>query len=143
MELIFFVMADHASYTIDQKLNINGIFQNLSAMHFPAMHPTLYLVARLQASAAERGRRFRVQIKLLDEDGNDLGTLQQEAAVPTVQPVSRNFFVDQIFQLNGLQFPKPGEYQFSLLIDDDQKGELEFSVNQFQPPDTSNLPQTD
>lgn len=135
MELNFFLMADHASVTIDQKLNINGIFQSLSAMNFPAAHPTLFLIAQLQASPAERGRRFRVQIKLMDEDGNELGAINQVAEVPIPPPGSgRLIYVNQIFQLNGLQFPKPGDYQFSLLVDDDQKGELEFSLIQFHPP---------
>jgi hypothetical protein len=144
MDLTFFLMADHASVTIDQKLNINGIFQNLSATNFPAVHPTLYLVVRLQASPAERGRRFRVQLKLLDEDGNEIGAINQMAVVPSPAPgSSRIIFVDQIFQLNGLQFPKAGDYQFSLLIDEDQKGDLEFSVNQIQPPQSPDIPQTD
>lgn len=143
MDLTFFLMADHASVTIDQKLNINGIFQNLSAMSFPALHPTLFLVTRLQASPAERGRRFRVTIKLLDEDGNELGVLSQVAGVPNPPINSRIIFVDQIFQLNGLQFPKAGDYQFSLLVDDDQKGELEFSVSQLPQSAAPDAPQTD
>src|SRR4051812_49045025 len=68
MEITFLHVAEYANTTLDQKLNVMGIFNNISAPSFPAMHPEMYLVAQLMARAPEYGRQFRLDAKLLDED---------------------------------------------------------------------------
>src|SRR5258706_1800892 len=120
VDLKFFLMADYASISVDQKLSISGIFQHINAAQFPANHPLLYLVAQLQAYPAEFGRTFRLQIKLLDEDANVLTELATMATAPTPTIRGMNALVNQIIQLGNIVFPKPGRYQFSLLVDGDQ-----------------------
>jgi hypothetical protein len=137
VELKFFLMADYASISADQKLSINGIFQNINALQFPTTHPVMYLVAQLQAGPAEYGRTFTLQIKLLGEDADVLTELSGKAIVPTPPVRGASAFVNNVIQLVNVVFPKPGRYQFSLLINDDQKGELEFELNQVSPQATN------
>lgn len=133
MELKIFLMADYASISIDQKLSISGVFQAINAQQFPATHSLLYLVAQLKVPPAEFGRQFRLQIKLLDQDANVLTEVSMMATAPTPPIRGTGAFINQIVQLGNIVFPKPGPYQFSLLVDGDEKGELELEVNQIVP----------
>ncbi|SRR5258708_7517038 len=130
MELSFLHVADYANVTGDQKLNVMGIFGNITASGFPTVHPEMYLVAQLSASAAEYGRQFKLSIKLLDEDASkELISFAQDISVPVGQgglPVQMNVNL----RLVNTLFPSPGTYEFVVLVDGDDKGSRRLEVIQ-------------
>jgi len=110
-----------------------GIFTQINSVNFPTIHPQMYLVAQLTASPAEYGRKFKINVKLLDEDAiHEVINFTTEGEVPSSQdgkPATINFvasFVNVIFE-------KAGRYQFSLLINDDEKATYSLEANLISP----------
>jgi len=122
MQLDFFLIADYANITIDGKLNVMGVFNSIHSTQFPTVHPEMYLVAKLSASPSEYGSKRKLSVKLLDEDAQLINSLlEREIEVPHGKE-GRIAEIRQILRLTGLSFPKPGTYEFSILVDNDQKG---------------------
>jgi len=134
MELNFLLIADYANLSIDQKLNVMGIFESIQSAAFPMTHPEMYVVLRLEAGAAEYGRAFKLSVKLMDEDaGNSPVDLSFEVTVPTPPQRGSTVRVQPILRLSNTVFQKPGTYQLSVLVDGDENGTLALYVHQFQP----------
>lgn len=129
MEVTFFLTADYASLS-DGKLNILGIFSHIRAAEFPALHPHVYLVANLVGKAAEYGRRFNVDMKLIDENGHEVHKLLEGSATfPTAldgHPTTFGLIVPVI----NLLIPRAGAYKFVLWIDNDAKASTTMDVIQ-------------
>jgi hypothetical protein len=134
VEVSLFALADYALYSMDQKLSILGLFQTLYAAQFPAAHPVMYVVTQLRASPAEYGRNLELRIKLLDEDAKVLLDIHNRLDVPVPPNPGQITVVNNIAMLQAVQFPRPGRYEFSLLIDRDEKASLSLDVNQISAP---------
>lgn len=120
MEVSLGVLADGANVSQDGKLNILGIFNALGAAQFPATHPHMNLVLCFEATRAEEGKTKQVEIQLADGDGAKLFTITTQLVVPPGAPGSA-IRMNHILALNGIRFPKAGDYVFNVLIGDDQK----------------------
>jgi len=132
MEVTLLLLADYANVAEGNKLNVMGIFTNLFSAGFPTMHAQMYLVMQMSASPAEYGRKCTITIKLLDEDARQtLIDLPIEREVPGGE--GRRVSINQIIRLTTIVFPQPGTYQFSVLIDNDEKATLALDVIK-QPP---------
>lgn len=134
MDVALFVLADYALYSSDQKLSVMGMFQNLYAVQFPATHPIMYVVTQLRASRAEYGRSFELRIRLLDEDATILLDLPNNLQVQPATIPGHAAIVNNIMVLQAIQFPRPGRYEFSLLIDHDEKATIPLEISLIQPP---------
>ena len=115
------LVADYANSTVDGKLYIMGVFSRISAPQFPVVHPELFVVVQLRASRHEYNRRFKLDIKLLDEDAAQIVGLTINGQVPQGER-GQAVTLNHIVRMNSVQFPRAGDYEFSLLIDDDLKG---------------------
>ena len=127
------LVSDYANTTGDGKLNVMGIFGSITALSFPTTHPEMYVIAQLAASPAEYKRAFKFELKLMDEDGQLIGNIITDAVVPTPE-TGRYMRLNHVLRLVNITFPRPGEYEFVVLIDNDVKGTLPIEVNQAQNP---------
>ena len=128
MEQTFAVLADFASLTIDNKLNVLGIFDKIVSQSVPAAHPQMYLVAGYKFECAEAGKKD-LKVVLIDADGRILFSLEGEiniVATESGEPCS----LSQIFRLGGLVFPQFGDYEFQVLINGRIESHLPFTVVQ-------------
>ncbi len=123
------LVSDYANTTGDGKLNVMGIFGSITAISFPTTHPEMYVIAQLAASPAEYTRAFKFELKLMDEDGLQIGNIITDAVVP-VPETGRYIRLNHVLRLVNITFPKPGEYEFVVLVDNDVKGTLSIEVNQ-------------
>jgi uncharacterized protein DUF6941 len=104
-------IADAASVGAGDKLNIQGILDTIFADAFPAVHPRMVLVVRLQLEAEDDARERTVRVRLVDEAGRRI--LEQSTRVrvgripPTVAPAT-----NLIYQLTNTTFRGPGRYRF-------------------------------
>ncbi len=121
MELPVLLLADYANIAQGGKLNVMGIFSQIYAAGFPARHPAMQLVMHLSVSPAEYNTTRKLTVKLLDEDGKALLNWTEDIPIPEQEP-GRRLQIGQILQLNDIVFPHPGTYQFSVLVDLDEKG---------------------
>lgn len=129
MEVLVFEMADYANVAEGGKLNIMGVFREISAFKFPARHPRMHLVIKLGADMNERGENRQFTVKLVDADANEIMAFNQEVAVPEGK-MGMGPQVNIIMELRDIVFPQPGAYEFILLVDKDLKGKLQLLVNQ-------------
>jgi len=133
MKQLLFLAADHANITGDGKLNVMGIFNEIFSYNFPARHSSMHLVGKLGAELGEYGQTRNFTIKLLDEDANQVMDITGQFDIPNGER-GRKPEVNLILELKDVVFPKPGIYQFVLLIDKDHKCELSLYVNKLESP---------
>lgn len=137
MQVKLAVLADYANVTGDGKLNILGIFDRMTVVELPAVHPQMHLVLRLEAHSAEQDRVHTVEIRLHDPDGQTIFDVTGEI-VPhgdAGSPVSTN----QILTLNNLQLMKIGGYTFLIFVNNDLKAEVPLAVD-LGTPDSPMIP---
>lgn len=126
MQVRIAVLADFASVSIGNKLNILGIFTNIYANKVPAVHPQMQLVTMLEFDSMEVGDK-NLKIVLVDEDGRELFSISGAIKVERA-PEGRQISHHSIFTFNNLNFPAFGEYEFIILVDNDKKGSVSLGV---------------
>ena len=117
MNVIFAVLSDAANVSQEGKLNILGNFANISASKFPALHPQMYVVLRLEASPAEVGMQKKVEVAIMDADGGKIAAVSAEFEVPKPKAEGDMVQMQTIISFQGIVFPKPGRYGVYVLID--------------------------
>jgi len=138
MELLTILAADYANIAQGGKLNVMGIFREIYATSFPAQHPSMVLIVKLGADLGEYGDSRNLRIRLVDPDGKEMVKFENNIEIP--QPVNgQRPEVNAILALNGLVFPAPGRYPFSVQIDKDYKGQLPLDVVAISPEQASKL----
>jgi hypothetical protein len=133
MKLTLFLTADYANVTGDGKLNVMGIFNRINSYTFPARHSTMHLIAKLEAELGEYDKQRGFTIILMDEDGHPIMDISGQLQTPKGE-LGKKPEVNIILELKDIVFPKPGPYQFVILIDKDHKGELSLYVEQLEAP---------
>ena len=118
MEIDLALMADAATVDAAGKLNILGVFDRITARHFPAPHERMSLVLRFTAGLAEAGDH-RLLISLKTPDGSELippfdRTLHLG---PGPGHVGGEIRFPHLLHLNGIVFPTPGQYSFDVRVD--------------------------
>jgi hypothetical protein len=132
VELRTILVADYANIAEGGKPNVMGIFREIYAQEFPARHSDMYLVVALLASPAEFGQRRMITTKLINADATEtLMEFSQPITVPTATS-GRSAEINSILRLRDITFKDPGTYQFSVLVDNDEKGTLAIEVNKIE-----------
>jgi len=132
VQLLVLLAADYANVTREGKPNVMGVFSNIRAEHFPARHPEMHVVISLAASPAEYGTRRTLRLKLINEDGSlTLVEGSQMMEIPEGGG-GRRMELTRIFRLRDIVFPSPGDYQISVLVDNDEKGSLPLIVSKVE-----------
>jgi hypothetical protein len=95
-------------------------FDELYAPGFPVVHPYMAFVVKVKFHPSECGRTHSLEIELWDPDGQRIGPkvggsvrAERNPAHPT-----RAVFAQVILGMFGTQFPRPGTYEFHIVIDD-------------------------
>lgn len=128
MRVLHILAADYANVTKDGKINVMGIFNRIFAREFPTRQPEMHLVVKLDASPAEYGTSRKLTIKLLDASGKqEIVNWSRDIHVPIGSGAERAE-INQILRLRDVVFPAPGAYQFSVLVDKDEKQTLPITV---------------
>jgi len=133
MDVTLALLADGANVTPDGKLNVLGIFNALGANAYPVIHPQMHLVVRFETSNAESGRAKKVEIQLSDEDGQKLIALNANLVVPKGAP-GQPIRMNHILALNGVRFPKAGDYVFNVFVNGDLKASIDLKLFQVKQP---------
>ncbi len=134
MEVALALLADYANVTKEGKLNLLGLFSMINAPSLPWTHPQMQLVLSLEATPAEWDSSKKVEIKLLDADGNTKLAIGSDLKVPRGQP-GRNVLINSIIAINNLRFDTEGDYAFHILIGGDDKKAIPLRVNFVPRPD--------
>jgi hypothetical protein len=133
MQVKLALLADYANITAEGKLNILGTFDHIAVSEFPAVHPQMQLILRLEAHPAERDRSHLIEIRLHDPDGDTVFEIKGDM-LPRGGMPGENLATNQVIGINNLKLGKPGEYTFVIFIDNDMKTELPLTVTRMPAP---------
>ncbi|HEX6290350.1 MAG TPA: hypothetical protein VFZ66_14260 [Herpetosiphonaceae bacterium] len=121
MEIEFAFLADAAQVPPDGKLYVlGGSVDRIHAQQFPTTHPSMTLVIKVQLLASECNRPHQIQIDLWDERGNPVldPAISAEFGVgPDPDDPGGPSSVLIPVNMMGLQFQRPGAYEFHIVID--------------------------
>jgi Family of unknown function (DUF6941) len=115
MHLRFSTVCDDARPTPQGKVDVHGVFHDLSAPGFPAKQDRLVLVLVIEWEREDHGR-YLFKADLEDENGDISLTVEGETEVHMPaenQPPSRS---QLIMPMEGVVFPHPGQYTFRVKV---------------------------
>lgn len=133
MDVSLAVLSDFASVTQEGKLNIMGIFGEVNPPGLPFSLPLMYLVIVFDASPAEVGSEKNARVVMLDGEGREGLSIENSLAVPPPGRPGRRTTFNAILALQGVTFQQPGDYEFSILINGEEKRSVPLRVNEPAP----------
>lgn len=110
------VLADYYNVTQEGKLNILGVFDVIYASQFPAQHPEMQFVMRLEADISERKQQKDMQVRLINERGDKILEMNGRITVSDANPGDLLLF-NQVLTIRNVIFPTAGAYQFDIDLD--------------------------
>jgi hypothetical protein len=128
MNIEAFLLCDAAT---DQqgKLNILGAFDSLFVPQVPTEHPACAVAVRIRFEKIEEGNH-KIRLQIIDEDGNSIGPKPEANISVRPYPGLNSYIVNLVFNIQGLEFKKYGEYRIDLAIDGQIKGSLPLTVRE-------------
>ncbi|MGF1451918.1 MAG: hypothetical protein ACFB21_07595 [Opitutales bacterium] len=116
-----------------RKHTLLGLFSGLQAMQFPMKHPNMFVFISL-TELGEGEHKQRLSLALPGQEP----LVEREQAFKVNSPLQR---VQLINQLQNVEFPHSGDYDFMLEIDDEPVLVLTFPVREVQLPPGMKTPQ--
>lgn len=132
MQVRMAVLADYASLSLGDKLNVLGIFSNILARAEPIVHAQMQLVIQFEFDASETGKK-NVRIMMQDEAGHELVNMNGEIVVPRL-PHGESATINQILLLNNTNFPRFGRYEFRVVVNGRLEATIPLSVRKAEEP---------
>jgi len=105
-----------------RKANIIGIFENINARNFPAIHPKFSVITEIQGDAGKYKQSIVVVNK---ETGQEISRIDGESEIKVLN--GKAIFIGDFLMI---AFPTFGKYVINILINDNNIGNIEFNVRQ-------------
>jgi hypothetical protein len=115
MHLRFSAVCDDARPTPEGKVDVHGVYHDLSAPGFPAQQERLVLVLVIEWDREDHGR-YLFRADLEDNDGNVTLTVEGETDVHRPGPDQPPARSQLIMPMEGVVFPHPGQYTFRVKV---------------------------
>jgi hypothetical protein len=115
MHLRFSAVCEDALPTPDGKIDVRGVYHDLSAPGFPAKQDRIVLVLVIEWSQEDHGR-YVFKADLEDDEGNISLTVEGETEVHRPAPDQPPARSQLIMPLEGVVFPHPGQYTFRVKV---------------------------
>ena len=115
MIIRFAAICDHANPTPDGKIDLHGVFHDLSAPGFPAQQERMVLVLVVEWGREDHGR-YRFKADLEDDEGKISLTVEGETDVHMPGPGQPPARSPLVMPLEGVIFPKAGQYTFRIRV---------------------------
>lgn len=116
----------------DGRLDLAGIFNDLSAPGFPAMQDRMTVVFVVEWEPDESGE-LPLRADMIDESGRRLLTIQGHTQVDARSADRSPPQTRLIMPLEKVVFPKPGRYRFELVAGGDMADACSFFVGEAPP----------
>ena len=111
----FSAICDDARPTPEGKIDLHGVYSDLSAPGFPAKQDKLVLVLVLEWAPSDEGR-YLFKADLEDDEGNISLTVEGETEVSVPAPGHPPSRSQLIMPMEGVVFPHAGQYTFSVKV---------------------------
>ncbi len=126
-KISYLVLCDFASLSNQNKLNIIGAFENISATEVPSMHPQFFIAGSIKV--IQKGK-YDFSIIIIDNDGIEIAQ-KQNFPYDSAEAAKSNSQDDNILllvQIVNLKLEKFGDYKVVLSADEEVLAEAEFHV---------------
>jgi hypothetical protein len=132
MYLAYAFLADAANYSEGKLGVLGGDFDTLRFDTFPATLPSLSLVVKVRFTPEECGREHMLRVQLFDPAGQRV--VAEDPSVTFTPSVRDNRPVQDgamgvVIAFQSLLFAGPGDYEFRVMVDDQQVGRVPLSVD--------------
>jgi hypothetical protein len=132
VKLSTFLIADHAE-SVNGKLYVTGgAWNRIATATLPVVHNHLTVAVVLHVPWESTPEAHRLELRFVDEDGQpkfpEPIRAQFEAAPPEGTRIGDEQVVVLCFNVDGLSFESAGTYEFHLLVDDQELGQLSFQI---------------
>ncbi len=135
VDAVLAVAADYANVASDGKLNIMGIFQEITPQALPAAVSQMYLVISWDAGPAEFASHKTVSITYTGPDpAEQKVSLDTQVVVPEAARPGERVVFHQILDIKGLPTLTTGPHAIYVLSGDDEKARVPLYVR--EPPET-------
>ena len=114
-------------------MNVMGIFTNIYAHKFPAVHPSMVLVLDIEAHPSEVDIKHSVLVKVVNEDGKEIAKIDGSIEIGEAKDQNLPPHIGFTIPLRGLRFERPGVYSFDILIDGRYERSVPLHVAPLQP----------
>ena len=111
----FSAICDDARPTPEEKIDLHGVYSDLSAPGFPAKQDKLVLVLVLEWAPSDEGR-YLFKADLEDDEGNISLTVEGETEVRAPAPGHPPSRSQLIMPMEGVVFPHAGQYTFRVKV---------------------------
>jgi hypothetical protein len=131
MELAYGFLAKFVDLTPEGVFSaIGGGFDTLHTSDLPITIPSAAVFARILTGPGEWGREHRVRLQLVDPDGEKLPVDIDFPFTPTQHSGAEHRAKGVNFGVNivNIVLPKPGKYEFRVLVDNERIGAVAFFV---------------
>jgi Family of unknown function (DUF6941) len=115
MYIRFSAVCDDARPTPDGKVDVHGVYHDLSAPGFPAQQDGLVLVLVLEWDREDQGR-YVFKADLEDDEGNISLTVRGETEVHRPAPDQPPARSQLIMPMDRVVFPHAGQYTFRVKV---------------------------
>lgn len=121
IKLLFAHICDSSFISEGSKnLNIVGIFENIGARSFPAVHPKFSVVTGIQGDAGTYGQILTITNQ---QTGQEISRVIGQSNI--LMPNGKAIFIGNFIMI---AFPLAGKYSVNIFINNDKIGEVEFNV---------------
>jgi len=124
IKLNFLHVCDYASFGEGGKLNILGIFENITPKSTPYVHPQMFIVSNISFTRSEDIKEI---VKIVSDSNVEVAKLEIPISIkiPTGKKIANIGFLGQF---NGVKFEKFGKYKIQILINDEFLDEQEIDI---------------
>ena len=128
MDVDLVLTADAATIDGSGKLNLLGVFDQISVARFPARHGRLSLVLRFLGGAHDAGTH-KLTIKLSTPSGKEIVSLSGELKVePGRTSLQTGIRVPHVINLDGIVFQEIGVHTFHILVNGRHQATLPLTI---------------
>ena len=118
MNLEYAFFCDDLQADAGNTVTVTRIFTGLEASSFPYLYPRFFAVLCLRFSITETYESKTIEMHLLDPDGQPVIAPRRREDVRIDSPQPGRLSSTMLFghDIRGVQFPTPGDYQLSWLV---------------------------
>lgn len=133
MKVELLSLCDFAQAEPTGKMNLLGTFDRILAKEAPVARAVFAVAARLRFEAHEEGART-VALSFIDSDGQRVMPLLRAQFNVKVQPNESSATLNYVMVIPQIKFPRFGDYQIDLAVDDKVEATIPLYVRQRATP---------
>ncbi|MDH3324840.1 MAG: hypothetical protein OEL89_04335 [Candidatus Peregrinibacteria bacterium] len=124
----FACLCDNSHTDAGGKLNIIGIFENIFAKKFPAVHPQMVLSATFFIDSQEKEFDFTFKVQIIEKGKSE--PIQKIEGTSDVrrEDVKNNQKFNFILNFQNVEFKNPGDYYLEIYLNDELVKTCDFGV---------------